>query len=129
MAPKVIRSECVNCHASFNTYDPNMIFCNLDCKWKWGYAEKMGKPHNTERKQCVWCGKGIPNTKGNLYCDKECNSLKNKAERREEACKKSMTGDKRFIPKGVSITELNRRSEYNRLYDKFHINRIIRGKS
>lgn len=128
MPLKPERKNCVHCLRSFLTYEKDKKFCSQDCLVKRAYKVHFGIAKEYQEKFCKWCGVQIASTNSKAFCDKVC---KNKFQVHKRLSKNMNDMEWKEKKKGrkVSYEELNRREEYKRLYDDFHINRIIRGKS
>lgn len=127
MAPQVLRKCCVRCGKGFLTHSEELIYCNTTCEGlhKYEMNRKIKKKYN--KHFCLSCGGGLNGVR--KFCDRVCKNAYNKAETEQdriiEANKKEAKPSKK---RGcLSYEELNRRSEYKRLYDDFHIRRQIRG--
>lgn len=132
MAPKVLRKECLRCKGSFLTYDANKAWCNEDCRIGQIYEAHFGLDKCFQPVYCKHCGTAIPlsrNRRRRDYCDKICHMMANEGEKKKERISKANAAPKRTYEKALPLEERIRRNEYGRLYDEFHINRIIRGKS
>lgn len=127
MKSKVWTRDCVRCGKGFLTYLEDMIYCNSLCKGKHEYEKKLKvKTPEFKKRPCPSCGMGL---KGNRnFCDKVCRNAFNRAEAQQEKTIAANLKEKKPRKKGgLSYKELNRREEYKRLYDNFHIKRQIRG--
>jgi hypothetical protein len=128
MAPKVIRKNCLRCDGSFLTYQEDKVYCNEDCRTKHFYEARFGKLKEKTEKRCLHCGIKMNCFENKSYCDIECRKKAVSVQESKENIPISNL-KKRKMVKGLSLEERIRRNEYGRLYDDFHINRIIRGKS
>lgn len=128
MSKKVLLKICKRCSVNFNTYEPTLLYCNDNCRKKHIYEIHRGIEKKIESAPCVNCGRLINKNNHKFYCNKECRKNVTKAEMREEYNLNNFYKPRKRIPKSaISYQELIKRSEYKRLYDNFHINRIIRG--
>lgn len=113
------KNLCKFCGKTFysNKY---RTFCNIKCY----YAPK--------KKECIRCQAALqPNMKGE-FCSYDCRMTtlqETKAIVKEKKLKNNGQNwaAKENKPMGVSFDYLNKKAEKERLYDKFHIDRIIRG--
>lgn len=128
MAPQALRKCCTRCGKGYLTYDANLSYCNTNCEASHKYEMQRGyKTKQYNKHFCLSCGGGLNGVK--KFCDRVCRNAYKKAETQQERnmaanLKEKAPPKKR---KGISYDELIRRSEYNRLYDNFHIKRQIRG--
>ena len=129
MPVKVLSKKCARCHASFFTYDEKKNYCNSECLWKNAYEVQRGIKKEIQETLCAWCGRSFAPNRNSIYCDRECRKMKINADNEKKYTKDSLKKVKSRRAHGnVTYSELNRRSEYNRLYDDYYVNGIIRGK-
>ncbi len=126
MAPRLYTFKCKHCNKSRNTYDPDMKFCTPECEGRFKYYETLCPISQTARSQrdrlksnilfpCEVCGK---ETSQKRFCSFGCSNLhKNTTGRNETLERNKETFLKEKQRKGISFEELNRRSEWKRLYD------------
>lgn len=121
------RRKCTRCGKGFLTYLEDMVYCNTDCKAKHAYEiQRNYKPKEYNKHDCLSCGGGLNGNR--KFCDRICRNAYNRAEAQQERIVAANTREKKPRKKGgLSYEELNRRAEYKRLYDNFHIKRQIRG--
>ncbi len=130
MSPKLLKRVCPRCNKGFHTYTEEMQYCNTQCKVKHEYENMFNLARVLAKGFCENCGIEIAAGK-RVYCSHECRLLSQKADRHEEKLRSDANTPiaTKKPRKGMSYEELNRRAEYKRLYDEFHINRQITGKS
>lgn len=108
---------CKRCHNIFYTYRSRAAYCCMEC-----YYEKP----EVEVKNCVVCQKEMNPLQRGIFCGVECRTIDRRSKSKVKDHVNNFVNKKER--KKVSIAELIRQNEYNRLYDNFHINRLIRGK-
>ena len=77
--------KCKCCNKTFNTFDNNIEFCNLSCKFLYEsqtdedlefgkeIENECIKENNLKKKLCILCGwEFMPKHKNQLCCSKEC---------------------------------------------------------
>ena len=125
MAPKLLRKECPYCGRSFNTYEVDKHYCSQECLAKETYNRHFHIVKEKIKKTCRHCGLAISSISNKSYCDVICRHKANNLKYLKGKPKKKTPSTR----KKKSYDQLNREEEYRRLYDPFHIERIIRGKS
>lgn len=125
MAPKLLKKECLFCGRAFNTYEVDKQYCSQECLAKETYNRHFNIVREKVKKNCKHCGLAISNINGKEYCDLICRHKANQLRQPPKPWVKKEPSKR----KKKSYDQLNKEAEYRRLYDEFHINRIIRGKS
>lgn len=110
---------CKKCGTIFYSGRKTFIYCSLQCY------------HSKAAKYCRVCKKVMPENIKGYICSPDCHGvLRNKhnlKDKKDRMKKHPETWAKAPPKKGISINKLIMNNEYNRLYDNFFINRLIRG--
>jgi len=118
MPPPVLKKSCKRCGKPFFTYENDLEFCNDDCRAKYDYSIKLNKPEllKVNSSNCAYCREPI-DLRGKCT-QKFCNSLCRKNfKNKESRDKRSKNPKPKGTGKKLSYEELNRRAEYNRVFD------------
>lgn len=122
--------ECPKCTKEFKPTKNYQIFCSEECE---NYHDTFLENFNSEKLKgyCPGCGREVRLT--NYHSSSQCHTCryskirkKVKEEQIQLSLKKNEEGKKR--KKGLSLTELNRRAEYKRVFDEDGWDHYLKGR-
>lgn len=125
---RVYKRDCFRCHRSFQTFIPEMVYCNATCKRLFVYEKAKGIKKEFKSKPCENCSSEMKDNQKQRFCCRQCSLL---FYREEERKKNILEANARAAPEekkpNPALRNFSHTQEHTRLYDDFHIRRQIKG--